>query len=187
MGRKQTQLPPDIAELLAYLIGWSSAVCWLLPTVGVPPPLPTVARPRVPGLGPSSTPYGRILVAQLPPDHRYESDRYGVKYHYRSDAAEIVQAQNEPGFWLRRLGLDFARYSAPDVYGDRTALAGRFPALLRDIPPGEPIRWWKDVPGVGPVEPKREDWPSPHPLGLVLPAGWRRGVVRPGWTAKLSG
>jgi hypothetical protein len=272
----------------AYLVGWSSAVCWRLPTVGLPPALPTVVRPSAPGRGPSRTAYGRILVAELPPEHLYGSNRYGlmsqswtavdlarraplhhalvvadhvarnggdlsavagcmagwpaahrsrwvaehadpnsespletlgrftciefdlpmpvsnawvgrdgperrvdglwpyhraaseadgaIKYNNRSDAAQIVRAQNEREFWLRRLGLDFVRYSAPDVYGDRTALAGRFSALLRDNPAGEPIRWWKDVPGVGPVEPKDEDWPSPEPLRLVLPAGWRHGL-----------
>jgi hypothetical protein len=34
------------------------------------------------------------------------------------------------------------------------------------------IKWWKDVPGRGPVDPKPEDWPLPCPPGLVLPAGW---------------
>jgi hypothetical protein len=272
----------------AHLIGWSSTVNWRLPTVGAPPSLPTVARPVAPGLGPSTTTYGRILVARLPPEHRYGPHRYGlmsqawtavdlarraplhhalvvadrvarhghdlasaarcmagwpgahrsrwiaehadpnaespletlgrftciefdlplpvsnawvgrdgperrvdglwpyhravseadgaIKYNDRSDAAQVVRAQNEREFWLRRLGLDFVRYSAPDVNADRTALAGKFAALLRDNPISEPIRWWKDVPGHGPVEPKPEDWPSPHPLGLVLPAGWRHGL-----------
>jgi hypothetical protein len=52
-------------------------------------------------------------------------------------------------------------------------LAERFSALLRDNPArAEPIRWWKHVPGVGPVEPEPADWPSPHPVSVVLPAGW---------------
>lgn len=37
----------------------------------------------------------------------------------------------------------------------------------------EPMKWWKDVPGRGPVEPRQEDWPSPYPTRVELPAGWR--------------
>jgi hypothetical protein len=97
-----------------------------------------------------------------------------VKYNNREDAAKIVKDQNDREFYLRRLGLDFARYGWVEAYYRRQELAGRFSALLRDNPPrDEPIRWWKDVPGEGPVEPNAEDWPSPHPLGLILPAGWQ--------------
>ncbi len=55
---------------------------------------------------------------------------------------------------------------------------GRFQALLRDNPPrSEPIRWWKDVPGVGPVEPAACDWPSPYPVATVLPGRTGRRSV----------
>lgn len=96
------------------------------------------------------------------------------KYNNRSDAAMIVKMQNEREFRLRRLGLDLARYGWTEACYRRRDLAGKFSAVLGDNPVREkPIRWWKDVPGKGPVEPKREDWPSPHPLGIVLPAGWQ--------------
>jgi hypothetical protein len=95
------------------------------------------------------------------------------KYNDRSDAAAIVQAQNDREFRLRRLGLDLLRYGWSDAYYQRSELAKKFAALLAAHPPREkPIRWWKHVPGKGPGEPKREDWPSPYPLGIVLPAGW---------------
>jgi hypothetical protein len=108
------------------------------------------------------------------PYHRagYEADG-ALKYNNRPDAADIVRAQHEREFYLRRLGIDLARYGWDVAYPDRRRLADRFAALLRDNPPqGEPVRWWKHVPDKGPVEPEPEDWPSPHPLGLVLPAGW---------------
>jgi hypothetical protein len=110
------------------------------------------------------------------PFHRsaYEADG-AVKYNNRDDAAQIVRAEHEREFYLRRLGLDIIRYGAPDVYPVRRGLAARFRALLLDNPPSdEPMRWWKHVPGKGPVEPSPHDWPSPHPLGLILPAGWNR-------------
>lgn len=114
------------------------------------------------------------------PYHRaaYEADG-AVKYNDRADAATIIRKDREREFELRRLGLDFVRYGAPDVLGDREPLADRFRALLRDNPPGEPIRWWKHVPGVGPVEPEPEDWPSPDPLGLILPGDRRTDYERP--------
>ncbi len=111
------------------------------------------------------------------PYHRAVSEADGaLKYNDRADAKQIVRAQSEREFWLRRLGLDFVRYGAPDVYGDRAGFAAKIAALHRDNPPGDPIRWWKHVPGQRPVEPQPEDWPSPYPLGLILPAGWERGL-----------
>ena len=108
----------------------------------------------------------------------YEADG-AVKYNNRADAAVIVRAQNDREFELRRHGLDFARYCWDEAYPSRAVVARKFRALLADNPPrDEPIRWWKDVPGRGPVEPSPEDWPSPHPLGLVLPAGWNRSLSR---------
>lgn len=273
----------------AHLIGWSAAANLGLWTLGRPPHLPTVVRPRAPGRGPSVTVHGRILVADLPHAHRLWIGRFGmmsvawtavdlartaavpralvvadaalregadmgaalpfmhgwdgisrarwvvqhadgnsesvletlgrltcleydlplpvpnawvgvdgpekrldglwpyhhaafeadggVKYNNRPDAVAVVRAQHERDFYLRRLGLDFARFGAPDVYGDRSRLAGRFRALLHDNPPREePVRWWKEVPGKGPVEPEPEDWPSPLPVGIVLPAGWDRDL-----------
>jgi hypothetical protein len=97
-----------------------------------------------------------------------------VKYNNRADAAKIVREQNEREFSLRRLGLDFARYGWVEAYYRRRELASKFSALLQDNPPRDvPIRWWKDVPGGTPVAPTPADWPSPQPLGLILPAGWQ--------------
>ncbi len=108
----------------------------------------------------------------------YEADG-AVKYNNRDDASLIVRAQNDREFELRRLGLDFARYCWDEAYPTRDRVAAKFRALLADNPPrDEPIRWWKHVPGVGPVEPSPEDWPSPHPLGLILPAGWNHPRTR---------
>ena len=74
-----------------------------------------------------------------------------IKYNDRPDAAEIVMAQTEREWYLRRLGLDLARYNWQLATRRRRELAARFAALLRDNPPRpEPIRWWKDVPGFGP-------------------------------------
>jgi hypothetical protein len=93
-----------------------------------------------------------------------------IKYNDRPDAAEIVMAQTEREWYLRRLGLDIARCNWQLAMRRRHELATRFAALLRDNPPRpEPIRWWKDVPGVGPVEPGPKDWPSPLPTDGVLP------------------
>ncbi len=94
-----------------------------------------------------------------------------VKYDNRPDASSIVAAQTEREWNLRRLGLDFARYGWPLALYRRAELAQRFAALLRDNPPREePIRWWKHVPGVGPIAPEPADWPSPLPVEVVLPA-----------------
>lgn len=96
-----------------------------------------------------------------------------VKYDNRPDASAIVAAQAEREWVLRRAGLDFARYGWDLATQRRAELAGRFTALLRDNPPRDrPIRWWKHMPGKGPVEPGPADWPSPGPSSIVLPAGW---------------
>jgi hypothetical protein len=274
----------------AFLVGCGAVANWRLWTLGRPPDLPTVVRPKAPGRGPSSTCWGRIHVAELAavhqvrlggwglmskawtavdlartaplphalvvadsaarsgadlaavmpcfqrwngvararfvvrhaepnsespletlgrftcmefnlpmpvanawvgadgperrldglwPFHRaaYEADG-AVKYNNRADAAQIVRAQNDREFRLRRLGLDFVRFGAVDVYPDRRPLADRFRALLFDNPPqAEPVRWWKNGPGGQPVEPAPEDWPSPFPQGLVLPAGWAEDLT----------
>jgi hypothetical protein len=98
----------------------------------------------------------------------------GLKFNNRNDAALIVQQQSDREFRLRRLGLDLARYGWAEAYYRRRNLAGRFAAALLDNPPREqPIRWWLDVPGEQPVEPERADWPSPRPLGIVLPAEYQ--------------
>ena len=98
-----------------------------------------------------------------------------VKYDNRPDASRIVARQGEREWRLRRLGLDVVRYGWDLAAHRRPELAARFTALLTDNPPqSQPIRWWKHVPGVGPVEPEPADWPAPHPLHTVLPAGWNR-------------
>jgi hypothetical protein len=115
----------------------------------------------------------RKRVDGLWPFHRVAGEADGaVKYNDRPDAARIMQRQSDRDFYLRRLGLDVVHYGWDEAYHRRRELAGRFDAVLRDNPAGEPIRWWKHVPGVGAVEPEPEDWPSPYPLDLVLPAGW---------------
>lgn len=271
----------------AYLTGWGAAVHWDLPTLGRPPVVPTVIRPKAPGRGPSNSRSGRILVADVPTAHlgqqgglrlvgmawavmeiarrsrlphslvvadralRLGADLTGVgtqlarwkgagrarwvaehadpaaespletlgrfaflehdlplpvanawvghdrperrvdgllpwhwcafegdgamKYDNRDDASHIVRDQYEREFHLRRLGLDFARFGWPDVYPSRRPLADKARALLRDRPArSRPVRWWKHVPGKGPVEPQPADWPSPNPVGVILPAGWDR-------------
>ncbi|MFW6091263.1 MAG: type IV toxin-antitoxin system AbiEi family antitoxin domain-containing protein [Actinomycetota bacterium] len=96
-----------------------------------------------------------------------------MKYDNRDDASLIVRDQQEREFQLRRLGLDFLRYGWPDVYPSRRPLAEKARALLGDRQARErPVRWWKHVPGRGPVEPAPQDWPSAQPAGVVLPAGW---------------
>jgi hypothetical protein len=86
------------------------------------------------------------------------------------DAAAIVLAQTEREWYLRRLGLDIARYDWVLAIRRRHELASRFAALLRANPaPPVSIRWWKIVPGVGPAQPDPADWPSPLPTGCVLP------------------
>jgi Transcriptional regulator, AbiEi antitoxin len=97
-----------------------------------------------------------------------------IKYDNRPDASRVIAAQNEREWHLRRRGLDFARYAWDLARWRRAELAGRFQALLRDNPPrSEPIQWWKDVPGVGPVEPEERCWPSPYPSPIVLPSSYR--------------
>jgi hypothetical protein len=270
----------------AYLTGWAIAVLGNLPTLGKPPHRPTVIRPKAPGLGTFTRQHGRLVVANLPAEHRirragtlmtspawavaeiartsrlpdalvvadaaarrgadlgtavphisrwkgarkarwiaehangnaesaleslgrfgfYEHDfplpvanawvgRHGpewrvdgllpwhwwvkegdgaVKYDNRSDASQIVRRQNDREFSLHRLGLDVLRYRWDDVFPNRAKLAHKIAAMFRDHPRrDEPVRWWKHVPGVGPVEPEPDDWPSPHPARIILPAGWR--------------
>ncbi len=98
-----------------------------------------------------------------------------IKYDDRPDASRIVAAKNEREWYLRRLGLDVARYDWALATAGRGELAARFGALLRDNPVRDvPIRWWQDVPGVGPVEPEPEDWPSPSPPRAPCPVVDRR-------------
>lgn len=102
----------------------------------------------------------------------YEADG-GLKYDNRPDASRIVKKQVEREWRLRRMGLDLARFDWRLAFSRRKELGDRFSRLLADNPVrAEPIRWWKDVPGRGPVEPAPEDWPSPAPTSIVLPAGW---------------
>jgi hypothetical protein len=106
----------------------------------------------------------------------YEADG-ALKYDNRDDASQIVRAQHQREFQLRRLGLDLVRFGWPDAYPSREPLAHKVRVMFGDHPArGNPIRWWMDVPGVGPVEPRREDWPSPDPTCVELPAGWRRDL-----------
>ncbi|HSI92751.1 MAG TPA: type IV toxin-antitoxin system AbiEi family antitoxin domain-containing protein [Jiangellaceae bacterium] len=280
----------------AYLTGWAATYSWRLPTLGRPPELPTVVRPKAPGRSVAQSSSGRILVADVPASHRGElagvavvgrgwavadlarvaplphslvvADRAvrrgedlrdalrhmshwenvgrarwvaehadpasespletlgrftfieynlpmpvsnawvgrdgperrldgllpwhwvalegdgAVKYDDRDDATQIIRAQQAREFDLRRLGLDFARYGWPDVFPSRRPWAERIQAVLADHPPGrEPVRWWKNGPGGQPVVPGPEDWPSPHPLGIVLPAGWERELLESRRTA----
>src|SRR5690606_15770215 len=56
---------PDV-----YLTGWASTVLRGLPALGRPPRLPTLVRPSGTGSGPRTGTRGRILVADVPGDHR---------------------------------------------------------------------------------------------------------------------
>lgn len=106
----------------------------------------------------------------------YEGD--GAGKYTGGDSARVHRAQNDREFWLRRLGLDFVRYDWSDVFPRRDGFAHRLRAMFRDHPASdEPIRWWKNVPGVGPVEPGPEDWPSRYASGVILPAGWSRDLA----------
>ncbi len=270
----------------AFLTGWAAAMLCKLPTVGRPPARPTAIRPKAPGRGSQNLKHGRLLVADIPEQHRYRRGQLrvtspawsvadvvrttrlpdglvvadaaarnnielgalvslmnrwpgiaklrwvaeyaepnaetpieslgrftfyeydfplpvanawvgwdrpewrvdgllpwhwwvkegdgAVKYNNRSDASDIVRKQNDREYALRRLGLEVLRYRWDDVYHRRGDFARKIRAMFRERPPRkEPVRWWKEVPGVGPVEPKPEDWPSPHPTRIVLPVGWR--------------
>ena len=94
-------------------------------------------------------PVANAWVGELRPEYRvdglwpwhwaaFEADG-AVKYNLRPDASDIVAAQvaaqNEREWWLRRLGLDFARF------GWELAAHRR--------------------PSLGPVEPETRDWPTP--------------------------
>lgn len=110
------------------------------------------------------------------PHHHAAHEADGdLKYNNRPDAAAIVAKEKEREWRLRRLGLDIVRYGFTMAAFRRDELIGRFAQFLRDNPPrDEPIRWWKHVPGVGPVTPQPDDWPSPHPTSVALPAQWWR-------------
>jgi hypothetical protein len=96
-----------------------------------------------------------------------------VKYNNRPDAHSIVTREKDREWRLRRLGLDIVRYDFSMAAFRRDELISRFRQLLRDNPPrDEPIRWWKHVPGDGPVEPEPDDWPSPYEPGIILPPRW---------------
>jgi hypothetical protein len=272
----------------AFVTGWSAVAIWRLPTVGRPPVRPSALWPKARGRGSTTTRHGRLLIADLPIEHRWRvgatkvvsrgwaavdvartgpvahglvvadaalrrgADLAGVvghmrrwpgmerarwvvdnadpgaesaletlgrfacleallpmpvsnawvghdrpvfrvdglwpwhwaaheadgavKYDDRPDASRIVAAQNDREWYLRRLGLDVVRYGWALASGDRGELAARFSALLRDNPAREvPIRWWKNVPGVGPVVPVAADWPEPGPPRGGLPAWWTAG------------
>jgi hypothetical protein len=265
-----------------YVTGVSAAALWRLPRVERPPRQPAVVRPKAAGLGPTTSPHGRVLVAELPRPHRWRIGRTrvvsrawaavdtarsvpshnglivadaavragadldevvrlmsgwpgivrarwvvehadpgaespieslgrftclasrlpmpvcnawvgldrpvyrvdglwpwhwaaqeadgAVKYDNRPDATRVVTAQNDREWYLRRLGLDVVRYDWDLAWRRRLELAGRFAALLRDNPVRSvPIRWWKHVPGLGPVAPEPSDWPSSDPLPGPFP------------------
>ncbi|AYY12451.1 hypothetical protein EF847_06760 [Actinobacteria bacterium YIM 96077] len=269
----------------AYATGWSAVINWGLPTLGRPPELPIVMRPKLASRGTTFSTYGRIVTAALPPHHRWQRrgirlvsqawaaatvalnapvaaalivadavarrehdlaeavrqmsrwpgvtrarwvaehadplaespvetlGRFAIiagglpravsnawvgmerpefrvdglwpyhhaaheadgscKYNNRPDAAKVVAQEKEREWRLRRLGLDIVRYDFALAAYRRADLIRRFHHLLRDNPPSTaPIRWWKHVPGVGPVEPRPGDWPSPYPVATILPPGW---------------
>lgn len=92
---------------------------------------------------------------------------------YENQGARVIREQNEREFYLRRLKLDFVRYTWSDVYPGRLPLAEKVRAVIAERPPRDkPVRWWKHVPGGDPVEPNAADWPSPNAMRIVLPAGW---------------
>ena len=272
----------------AFLTGWSAAIIWCLPTMGRPPIRPSALWPKAPGRGSTTTRGGRLLVADLPDEHRWrvgdamvvskawaavdvgrtapvahalvvadaalrmganlagvipymtrwpgmrrakwvvdhadpcaesaletlgrfacleallplpvsnawvghdrpvyrvdglwpwhwaahEADG-AVKYDDRPDASRIVAAQSEREWYLRRLGLDVVRYGWTLATSRRGELAARFGVMLQDNPARDvPIRWWKDVPGSGPVVPGADDWPEPGSPSGGLPSWWVAG------------
>lgn len=111
----------------------------------------------------------------LLPWHWWAEEGDGAfKYNNRPDAAQRIRAQVEREYELRRLGLEVLRYTWDDVFPGRARFSKRVARMFRERPPRKkPIQWWKEVPGVGPVAPEPEDWPSPYPAGIVLPAGWQ--------------
>lgn len=112
-------------------------------------------------------------VDHLWPYHWVVGEADGAVKYEAEDAAKVVRRQNDRDFRLRRLDLDVIHYGWHEAWLDRPRLAQRVSALLRDNPPRrEPVRWWKHVPGGEPVTPGPQDWPSPRPVGLVLPGGW---------------
>lgn len=99
----------------------------------------------------------------------FEADG-AVKYNQRPDASTIVAAQNEREWRLRRLGLDFARFGWELGVHRRPVLGARFRQLLNDNPVRrKPVRWWKHVAGLGPVEPTAQDWPGALNQGEGIP------------------
>lgn len=106
----------------------------------------------------------------------YEGD--GARKYSGPDSPRVIRKQNDREFRLRRLGLDFVRYDWSDVYPSREPFITKVRAMFSDHPRrDEPVKWWKNVPGVGAVEPSREDWPSPYPARIILPAGWHTDLA----------
>ena len=114
----------------------------------------------------------RKRVDGLLPWHWIALEGDGAGKH-ENDGAQVIRDQNEREFYLRRLQLDFVRYNWADVYPSRLPLVEKVRAVIAERPArAEPVRWWKHVPDVGPVEPEAADWPSPEPMRLLLPVGW---------------
>ncbi|MGH8774605.1 MAG: type IV toxin-antitoxin system AbiEi family antitoxin domain-containing protein [Jiangellaceae bacterium] len=139
-----------------YLCEWSAAVTWDLPTMGTPPPRPTVLRPATSGQGSTVTRYGRIRVAHLPIGHRWRSGRVGVASRAWSvaDLARFVplphalvladaatRAGDDLGAVLphfhRWEGVDGARWAADHADGNAESpieTLGRFTCIAFDLP-----------------------------------------------------
>jgi len=55
----------------SFVTGWSAAAIWRLPTMGTPPVRPSTLWPKAPGRGSTTTLRGRLLIADLPYEHRW--------------------------------------------------------------------------------------------------------------------
>jgi hypothetical protein len=83
----------------AFLTGWAAAVMWRLPTIRSPPILPVALRPREGPGGSKLTPYGKIVVANLPHHHRWRMGSTRVVSRAWA-ALEVARSCHSPTHWL---------------------------------------------------------------------------------------
>ncbi|MBB3039788.1 hypothetical protein [Hoyosella altamirensis] len=100
----------------------------------------------------------------------FEADG-ALKYNNRSDASKIVQKQSEREWELRKkVSIDVLRFGFSEAV-ETKALSLRMTRFLDHNPRRKsPMRWWKDLPGFGPVDPDESDWPDPDGRDYCLPS-----------------
>ncbi len=88
--------------------------------------------------------YPRFRVDHLWPDHWVVAEGDGArKYRDGDDPGQVVAAERERQWYLRRLGLEVVRYDWPLARDKRAELAARFRQVLADHPPRQtPVLWW---------------------------------------------